>query len=100
MKPRYSIEIKHRTHERFCVWFTKHYGDSSGGVCGFDTVEECISFIKDHVIHRWGKHDSIVGRKPAPVTIQNTHFESVTDEITLPLLLGGQQSLCSFEVMQ
>lgn len=100
MKPRYSIAIKHSTHKQFAVFYSKKYGDYSGGVSGYDSVEQCIFFIKNHVLKSWSQHDSIVGRQSDPVTLQNTHFESVADEITLPLLLAGQQTLNAFEVVR
>ena len=98
MKPRYSIEIKANSkHERFSVSYSKHYGDYSSGVHCYDTVEDCIGFIQNHVLKCWSRYDSIAGREPDPVTLGNTHFESVTAKITLPLLLAGQQSLTEWE---
>ena len=98
MNPRYTIEIKHGTHQHFSLWLTKNYGDYRSETGGYNSVEECLIRIKEYVNGVWKEFDSIAGRKPDPVTIQNTHFESVTDKVTLSLVLGGQQSLSAFEV--
>jgi len=98
MKPRYSIEIKYGTHAKYSLWWTKHYGDCSGGVTGYDSAEECVQFIKEHVLPRWKSYDSIIGRQPDPVTLENTRFESVVESVNLEQLLQGQQSLSAFGV--
>ena len=98
MKPRYSIEIKQGTHQKYSLWWTKHYGDGSGGVTGYDSVEEGVTYIREPILPRWRQYDAIIGREPDALTLDNTHFESVIESVTMAQILGGQQSLCTFEV--
>lgn len=95
-KYRYTIEIKKPSKrklknewcrdEKYTVWFSKNYGNSYGGVTGYETKPDVIKSLRQ-TIKLWEEYDSILGKMPDKVTTKNLFFESFTPEITITNIL-------------
>jgi len=86
---KYNVEIKQPNWEgyKYAVFYSKRYGNMSGGATEFKTKEDLIGFIKKQ-FKRWEKYDSIVQRIGDKVTKNNLEFTSFTDDITKAELFG------------
>lgn len=91
---RYVIEVKREEGEYASLYYSKNYGNHSGGAMGIKSKEELIRRVKK-IKKNWESYDSIARREGDKVTKENLYFYSFTDEVKKMELLGMKR-LSSF----
>lgn len=94
MKYKIHIEKPHWDGYKYALFYSKEYGDNSGGATEFKTKQKLLDFVKEQ-INQWEGYDSILGRISDKVTKGNIDFISFTDEINIAEIFG-METLFSF----
>jgi len=89
---KYSIRIEPPAWEgyKYALFYSKNYGDFSGGATEFKTKRELLEFVRKRFLE-WESYDLILGRCGDKVTPENLGFKSFTTDITKQELFGNKK---------